>query len=497
VLTELLGWQRASLRSWLMLGRAAWQMLGADPRVAGPLAALADLALLNLEVGEATEHDLRSALARDAGRPVALTSLLQHPFATVRALRLEGVSPRRRVLLATPYSGYATTVLSGLIAALLEDSEILVTDWRDARLVPTAAGSFDLADQIRLLAGLMRDHGPGLHVVALSQATVPALLATAALAPSGAGPARRADRRSRGLAPGRPPATLSLLGGPIDPRRNPTAANHLLLSTPPAALESTWFRTVDSGHPGAGRRVLPSLHHLLLFALAHPEPYLRAQVGAFFELAGLELAEGGGFGFLRSLEDLHALIDVPAELVVQMLRQVFQAPVLFDRGLRIGHRRLHPRVITETALLTVEASADALVGPGQTHAAHALTPALGAGRRGRLTLEGAAHYDLFTGPLMTKEVAPALRNFMAASSGPEGLAVAASAAGRGCRGPRSGSLDRSRYERAEHRRQPKKLAPTASERGPSQVPQPAAGRDRVQDNRIGLRDGPLRTRGRA
>ena len=289
-------------------------------------------------------------------------------------------------------------MLSGLIAALLEDALIIVTDWRDARLVPAAAGGFDLVDHVRLLERLMRAQSPGLHVVALSQATVPALLSAAALA---------------GARSGAAPVTLSLLGGPIDPQLNPTAANHLLLSTPPAALESTWLRTVDDGHPGAGRRVLPSLHHLLLFAAAHPEPYLRAQLGAFLELAGLELAEGGGFGFLRSLEDLHALIDVPAELVLDMLRQVFHTPALSEHGLRVGRRQLHPAAIRETALLTIEASADALVGPGQTHAAHALAPTLAEARRARLTLQGAAHYDLFTGTLMAAQVAPTLRSFMA------------------------------------------------------------------------------------
>ena len=252
-------------------------------------------------------------------------------------------------------------MLSGLIAALLEDAEVIVTDWRDARLVPAAVGKFDLDDQIDLLMRLMRVHGPDLHVVALSQATVPALLAVAALAE--AEPAAAA-------------ASLSLLGGPIDPRLNPTTANHLLLGAPPEALETTWLQTVDDGHPGAGRRVLPSLHHLLLFALAHPEPYLRAQLGAWFELAGLELANGGGFGFLRSLEDLHALIDVPAELVLQLLRDVFHAAVLFDGGFDHGGRRLRPEAIGATALLTIEAALDALVGPGQTHAAHRLTPAL-------------------------------------------------------------------------------------------------------------------------
>ncbi len=169
-------------------------------------------------------------------------------------------------------------------------------------------------------------------------------------------------------------------------------------------------RTVDAHHPGAGRRVLPSLHHLLLFAAAHPEPYLNAQLGVFFELAG-----NPGNGFRRSLEDLHALIDVPAELVLQSLRDVFHTPRLFDGGFcHEGGRPLRPAAIRTTALLTIEAAADALVGPGQTHAAHTLTPALADTHRARLTLEGAAHYDLFTGPLMTAEVAPTLRSFMTA-----------------------------------------------------------------------------------
>ncbi len=393
MLTTLADWQRASLRSWLTLSRAAWTPF------AGPLTALADLTLLNLAIGEATEHDLGAAVERDAGRPLVLEPVLDHPFAAVSALRFEGASSARRILLAAPYSGYATTVLSGLIAALLEDAEVIVTDWRDARLVPAAAGKFDLDDQIDLLTRLMRAHGPGLHVVALSQASVPALLAVAVLAE--AEPAAAA-------------ATLSLLGGPIDPRLNPTTANHLLLGALPEALEATWLQSVDDGHPGAGRRVLPSLHHLLLFALAHPEPYLRAQLGAWFELAGLELVNGAGFGCLRSLEDLHALIDVPAELVLQLLRDVFHTAVLFEGGFDHGGRRLRPDAIGSTALLTIEAAIDALVGPGQTHAAHRLTPALAEHQRGRLTLAGAAHYDLFTGPVMTARVAPALRSFMAA-----------------------------------------------------------------------------------
>jgi len=390
LLTTFADWQRASLRPWLTLGRSACAGLEG----AGLLTALADLALLNLATGEAREQDLVAAVERDAGRRLSCALVLDHPFVAVRALRPAGARVAQRILLAAPYSGYATTVLSGLIAALVADAEVLVTDWRDARRVPLAAGRFDLADQVRLLATLMRRHGPALQVVALSQATVPALLATAALAAEAAHAA---------------PASLSLLGGPIDPRRHPTPGNQLFLALPPQAIAASWFRKVDAGHPGAGRDVLPSLHHLLLFALAHPEPYLQAQLNAFLELAGAARA-----GSLRGLEDLHALIDVPAELVLGVLRHVFHAPAAFDDGCRLGGPGVRPAAITATALLTVEAGADALVGPDQTHAAHDATPALADAQRGRLTLPGAAHHDLFTGPEVARRVAPALLAFMAA-----------------------------------------------------------------------------------
>ena len=144
MLTTLAAWRRASLRPWLALGRNACAAL--EP--AGLLTALADLALLDLATGEARPQDLAAAVARDAGRPLRSEVILDHPFAAVRALRPADAPARRRILLAAPYSGYATTVLSGLVAALVQEAEVLVTDWRDARAVPLAAGRFELADQI-------------------------------------------------------------------------------------------------------------------------------------------------------------------------------------------------------------------------------------------------------------------------------------------------------------------------------------------------------------
>ena len=232
MLTTLAAWQRASLRPWLALGRNACAAL--EP--AGLLTALADLALLNLATGEARAQDLAAAVARDTGRPLRSEVILDHPFAATRALRPSDTPARRRILLAAPYSGYATTVLSGLVAALVQEAEVLVTDWRDAREVPLAAGRFELADQIALLATLMRRQGPALHVVALSQASVPALLA------------RRRRRRGTGRGACEPqPARRADRPAPQPDRRQP--------AVPGRAAAGARGGLVAQGRPGpCGRR---------------------------------------------------------------------------------------------------------------------------------------------------------------------------------------------------------------------------------------------------
>lgn len=376
-------WQRASLAPWLTLARrrtAPWLRPGVE------------LAARNAAAGEPAKDDLATYLRREHGAPVRARTLAATPFYRLRAFRAEGGPGAPRVLLVAPWSGYAAGALAEFVAALLPEAEVLVTDWVDARLVPPAAGPFDLDAQVLAVLDAVRAHGPALHVVAVSQGVVPALAATALAAAEGVGP-----------------RSLALLGGPVDARRNPTAGGWYLASTPMSLLTAQLLSVVPTRFPGRGRLVYPGALQLLTYATTNAGLYVNAQAGLLAELAA-----GEPDGFARLHAELHGLADVPGELVVQGVRVVYRDAALPRGAWSVGGRPVEPVRIERTALLTVEAGRDELVGPEQTHAAQELCPALLRSRRARLTLPDAGHVDLFKGPSFRTRLAPALRAFIAA-----------------------------------------------------------------------------------
>jgi poly(3-hydroxybutyrate) depolymerase len=378
---QLYEWQRPGMTSWLGALRVPglfmpWQ------RVA---CASSELVARSLEAVELQELGLEAAVVGDAPGPIFHELLQSRPFwRLLRFRRRAGGGVR--ILLLTPHSGYASAILSQLIHALLELGEVLVTDWVDARLVPQAAGRFGLDEQAAAVAGLVRRHGPGLHVVAVSQAG-PAALA--------------ASREIAAAAPERAPASLTLIGAAIDPSRSPPVSQQWLAALPRAAVEQHLLTIVPGRYPGAGRRVYPGLFQLLAFAAASPLTYLDVQTGLL-----TELLLGAPSCYARQHADLHRLVDVPAELFLDTLNHVAQPLFSADAPEAAGRIRL----------LTVEAGADGLVGPGQTHAAHALLGARGGTAAGRITIANAQHHDLFLGRRFANEVAPAVVLFIRASA---------------------------------------------------------------------------------
>lgn len=381
-----LDWQRTALRPWINGGRDLAQTVpGAEA-----VRAILDHWLTNLDAGRARATPLSERIAREMRVPIDDRTLLDAPFVRVSRLSLPGAGDRRQVLLVAPYSGYAIDVAAPLVGALLGRSDVVVTEWRDARLVPLAHGGFGFDQQVRLVARVLRDIGPAVDVVALSQGTLPALVACARLAEDGT--------------PG--PRSLALLAGPLDPSRNPPPGTMLPPMVPVEWLLAPIVEQVGPGHPAAGRLVFPGLIQLVLIAMSHPGDYAQAQIGAW-----LEALDGRVDGWTQSLADLHAVSDIPAELARDMMSLIFREQALVRGCLHIEGRRVRPELIQAPALLTIEAGNDALVGPGQTHAAHGLCPRIAGDRRARVTVAGAEHYDLFTGPKVAREVVPALEAF--------------------------------------------------------------------------------------
>jgi poly(3-hydroxybutyrate) depolymerase len=327
---------------------------------------------------------VEDAVRRDVRFPVTAEQVSSTPF--LRLVRLRGPATGRHFLLLAPHSGYAAAVVSPLVAFLLGQGEVLVTEWTDARLAPAAAGPFGLADQVATGLRAATSAGAPVHLVALSQSGPAALACAARLA---------ADGREAA------PASLAFLGCQLDPRVAPTALQQALGSYPREVLAHGLTTRVPAGQAGAGRRVYPALYQFLAYGLASPGLYAEIQGGLL-----RELATGRSGDYDRQHLDLHSLLDVPVELFLDMLAWQLDGSPWRGETVLVGGKPYDTGTLLAVPVLAVEAGADDLVGRGQTHALGRRLPQVRS-----TTLPGASHHDLFTGPGFAAATAPTLRRF--------------------------------------------------------------------------------------
>src|SRR5690606_27286298 len=172
------------------------------------------------------------------------------PFCDLIHFRRDLPKGRRndpKLLIVAPMSGHYATLLRGTVEAMAQHAEVYITDWTDARMVPTADGHFGLDDYVDYVIEMLHCIGPGTHVMAVCQPSVPVLTAVALME-------GRGDRYA--------PASMTLMGGPIDTRRNPTAVNQLAQQK-----GIDWFRDnvimqVPWPNPGFMRDVYPGFLQL-------------------------------------------------------------------------------------------------------------------------------------------------------------------------------------------------------------------------------------------
>ena len=136
-----------------------------------------------------------------------------------------------------------------LFRSLLPAHDVYVTDWVDARMVPLTEGAFHLDDYVDYIRSFIRFLGPDLHVISVCQPTVPVLAAISLMAAAGE--------------PGAP-KTMTMMGGPIDSRRSPTAVNNLATKRPYSWFEQHVIHRVPMKYPGYMRRVYPGFLHFAI-----------------------------------------------------------------------------------------------------------------------------------------------------------------------------------------------------------------------------------------
>ncbi|MEA2718514.1 MAG: poly(3-hydroxybutyrate) depolymerase, partial [Candidatus Eremiobacteraeota bacterium] len=304
-----------------------------------------------------------------------------------------------RVLLVAPMSGHYATLLRNTAEVLMQEHDVYVTDWADARDVPLTAGRFDLDDYIAYVMDWIRLLGPDVHVIAVCQ-PAPAVLAAVALLAAENDPAQ--------------PRSMTLMGGPVDVRVAPTAPTELAAKRSLAWFESELTMRVPQWYRGAGRAVYPGFLQIGAFISMHPERHAEAHWKIYEDLVR---GDGESAQKRRAFYDEYlSVMDIPAEFYLQTVDEVFQRATLASGTMTWRGRRVEPAAIAKTALLTVEGELDDISAPGQTYAAQALCSSLPPEKRHNVLQHGVGHYGIFSGTKWRTEVAPAIAAFIAEQS---------------------------------------------------------------------------------
>jgi poly(3-hydroxybutyrate) depolymerase len=313
----------------------------------------------------------------------------------LRRARGERVDPA--VLLVAPMSGHYATLLRDTVNAFLPDHEVYITDWADARMVPVMAGRFDLNDYIDHIMDMLRALGPQTHVVAVCQPG-PAVVAAVSLM------AEEDDACT--------PATMAIMGSPIDARKSPTAPNLLAEKRDIEWFKQHMIHTVPTLYPGAFRRVYPGFLQLASFMGMNLSRHVDAH-HAYFQ--NLVKGDGDSAEKHRDFYDEYlAVMDLTEEFYIQTLAEVFQEYRLANGTMLHRGRKVDPGKITKTALLTVEGENDDISGIGQTQAAHDVCMNIPEHMRRDHVQPGVGHYGVFSGRRFRMEIYPRMREFMRA-----------------------------------------------------------------------------------
>ena len=348
-------------------------------------------------------YGITSVQAGERTLAVTEETVLRMPFGTLLRFKKEAAPERAHqppVLLVAPLSGHFATLLRETVRTLLQDHDVYITDWHNARDVPLSEGAFSLDDYIDHMIRFTQTIGPGTHLVAVCQPCVAALAATALMAED-KDPAQ--------------PRSLTLMAGPVDCRVNPTEVNKLATSKPIAWFEKNLISRVPLPHAGHMRRVYPGFVQLSAFLSMNPERHKKS-----FKDLYQHLVEGDEdkANVIRNFYDEYlAVNDLPAEFYLETIEKVFQTYDLAEGRLMYRGRRVNPAAIQRTALMTVEGERDDICSVGQTVAALDLCTSLRPYLKTHHVQTGVGHYGVFSGRKWNQQIYPRVREMIHASQG--------------------------------------------------------------------------------
>ena len=341
------------------------------------------------------------------GKPVGvhIEIELEKPFCKLIHFK-RAISPARnarcpRVLVFAPLSGHHATLLRDTVRMLIQDHDVWVTDWVDARLVPLSEGAFDLDEYVAYCKAFIQHLGPSIHLISVCQPTVPVLAAVSLLASAN-------DPHQ--------PRSMTMMGGPIDTRVGQTEVNALATSKPHSWFENNVIYLVPSQHPGYLRRVYPGFLQHAGFIAMNPDRHAQSHYDYYLDLVKGDLDDVDSHR--KFYDEYNAVLDLSAEYYLQTIRVVFQEHLLPRGEWVVRGAAVRPQDIKTVALMTVEGELDDISGPGQPQAAHRLCTNIPTSRQFDYVVEGAGHYGIFSGRRWREMVYPRVRDFIAKHNQP-------------------------------------------------------------------------------
>jgi poly(3-hydroxybutyrate) depolymerase len=402
VLYELYDWQRASLEPWRHIAELGNELYGHPDSPLSYLpgsrnvAAAFDLMTRLTQRYERPEFGVRKVRVGDRECAVREVVELEKPFCRLLRFHRDGAPQQERVLVFAPLSGHHATLLRDTVRALLPHHEVWITDWIDAKEIPIAVGPFHFDDYVAYVREFIRRVGaPDMHAISVCQPTVPVLAAVSLMAAAGEAI----------------PKTLTMMGGPIDTRRSPTAVNDFARHRPLSWFEAKVIQRVPMRYPGFMRRVYPGFLQFAGFVAMNPDRHVESHVQYYHHLV-----EGDGDSadsHRRFYDEYNAVMDLPAEYYLETVERVFHRQLLPQGKLVVSGERVRPEAIRSTALHTIEGELDDISGNGQTQAAHALCKGIPAARREHYLAPGVGHYGIFSGRKYREMIYPRIREFIA------------------------------------------------------------------------------------
>ncbi len=346
--------------------------------------------ITNIQVG-----DIEVVVQQQVALAKPFCKLLRFKRYTDDAQQLTRMRKQPSVLVVAPLSGHHSTLLRETVRTLLRDHKVYITDWVDARMVPADAEAFHLDDYVRYVQEFIRLLGPDINVISVCQPTVPVLAAVSLLASAGEFT----------------PRTMTMMGGPIDARRSPTAVNNLATNKSIEWFEHNVIQRVPQNYPGAGRRVYPGFLQHTGFTAMNPDRHLNAHYDYLLDL--IRGDDDGAESHRQFYDEYNAVLDMPAEYYLDTIKTVFQDFALVNGTWRVAGELVRPQDNKSTAMLTVEGELDDISGSGQTAAAIELCAGIPKTRKRHYEVAGAGHYGIFSGRRWRDFAYPEIRDFIA------------------------------------------------------------------------------------